>query len=178
VETILSKENRKISIGGIKFSKKLTQICLVKNTADDSSIDDLLRLIAKKKISIPFLCHSSTSFSNQRSCFCVSCENFLDVQSLLNCPSFSNLNITIIQSVGTLTLFPHKNSFQLLGQIIQTFGKFDIPVYSISSSISAIALNTDFVSLDMAAEKLQEVTCLPENHAPFRQEFRLKELHR
>ena len=173
----MSKESRKISIGGIKFSEKLTQISLVKKTADDSSIDDLLHLLAQKRINIPFLCHSSTTYPNHRSCFCVSYENFPQVQSLLNFSSFDNLNIQIIQSVATITLFPHKNSFKLLGQIIHTFGKFDIPVYSMSSSISAIALNTDFLSLAMAAEKLQEVTCLPENHAPFRQEFCLKELH-
>ncbi len=178
MEIVLSKESPKISIGGIKFSEKLTHISLVKDTAEDSSIDDLLRLLAKRRINIPFLCHSSTLYASQRSCFCVSCENFPGVLSLLNFSSFSNLNIKVVPAVGTITLFPHKNSFQLLGQIIQTFGKFNIPIYSMSSSISAIALNTDFTSLDMVAENLQGVTSLPENHAPFRQEFCLKELHR
>ena len=99
------------------------------------------------------------------------------VQNLLSFSSFKNLNIKIIQSVGTITLFPHKNSFQLLSRIIQTFGKCKFPIYSMSSSISAIALNTEFLSLDMVAEKLQDVTILPDNHAPFRQEFCLKEPH-
>ena len=174
---VLSNQSPKTSIGGLKFSERLTHISLVKNEAADSSIDDLLRLIAQKRINISFLCHSSTTYPNHRSCFCVSHENYPGVQNLLNFSSFNNLNLKIIQSVGTVTLFPHKNSFQLLGQVMQTFGKFNLPIYSMSSSISAIALNTDFLSLDMAAEKLQEVTCLPDNHAPFRQEFCLRELH-
>lgn len=172
----MSEESRKISIGGIKFSEKLTHISLIKNTDDDSSIDDLLRLLANKRINIPFLCHSSTFHPNHRSCFCISCENFPQVQSLLKFSSFSNLNIKIVPGVGTITLFPHKNSFQLLGRIVQTFGKFSFPIYSMSSSISALALNTDFLSLDKVAESLQNVISLPENHAPFRQQFCLKEL--
>ncbi len=176
MKTVLSRENCKISIGGIKFSEKLTHVSLEKKTTDDSSINELLYLLAQKRINIPFLCHSSTTYPNHRSCFCINHENFPHVQSLLNFTSFANLNIEIIQSVGTITLFPHKNSFHLLGKIIQTFAKFDLPVYSMSSSISAIALNTDFLSLDMVAEKLQEIASLPKNHAPFRQEFCLKEL--
>lgn len=174
----MSEESLKISIGGIKFSEKLTQISFVKDTENDSSIRDLLHLIAQKRINITFLCHSSTAYPNHRSSFCVSSVNFPGVQRLLQFSSFNNLSIEIIQSVGTITLFPHKNSFQLLGQILQVFGKFKFPLYSMSSSISAIALNTDFSDLDMVAQKLQEVTCLPENHAPFRQEFCLRELHR
>lgn len=170
------ESQKKISIGGIKFSEKLTHISLIKGRVEDSSIDDLLRLLAQKRINIPFLCHSSTLYPNHRSCFCVNSENFPDTQRLLNFSSFSNLNVKIIPSVGTITLFPHKNSLKLLGQVIQTFGIFNFPIYSMSSSISAIALNTDFLSLDMVAESLQGVTSLPENHAPFRQEFCLKEL--
>lgn len=173
----MSKEIPKISIGGIKFSERLTQISLVKNEADESSIDDLLYLVAQKRINISFLCHSSTTYPNHRSSFCISCADFPGVQNLLSFSSFKNLNIKIIQAVGTITLFPHKNSFQLLSRIIQTFGKCKFPIYSMSSSISAIALNTDFLSLDMVAEKLQDVTTLPYNHAPFRQEFCLKEPH-
>lgn len=173
----MSREIRKISIGGIKFSERLTQITLVKNEADDSSLDDLLHLIVQKRINIPFLCHSSTTYPNHRSSFCISCKDYPALQNLLHFSSFNNLNIKIIQSVGTITLFPHKNSFHLLGHLIQAFGKFKFPIYSMSSSISAIALNTDFLSLDMVAEKLQEVVILPDNHAPFRQEFCLKELH-
>ncbi len=177
MKIVLSKESRKISIGGIKFSEKLTHISLIKNKGNDSSIDDLLRLLAQKRINIPFICYSTTLYPNHRSCFCVSSENFPQVQSLLKFSTFSNLNIKIIPTVGTITLFPHKNSFQLLGRIIQTFGKFNFPIYSMSSSISAIALNTDFLSLDKVAHTLQGITSLPENHAPFRQEFCLKELH-
>jgi hypothetical protein len=46
-----------------------------------------------------------------------------------------------------------------------------------ASSISAIAVNTEFNALDSIAEKLQTEIILPENHAPFRQEFHLKEIH-
>ena len=117
VEIILSKESQKISIGGIKFSEKLTQISLVKKMADDSSVDDLLGLLAQKRINIPFLCHSSTTYPNHRSCFCVSYENFPSVQSLLNFSSFDNSSLfssVFLHIWSKIYIQFYKITFQLL----------------------------------------------------------------
>jgi hypothetical protein len=98
------------------------------------------------------------------------------VQQILNFSSFQNEHVEIIPSVGTLTLFPHRNSYKILGLLMHFFGKHGFPVHSLGTSISTIALNTDYILLDEITEKLQKVFELPENHAPFRQDFRLTQI--
>lgn len=168
-------ENR-IAIGGIKFSEELVQIGVAcRKTTNDWSFEDVLQLLAENIINIPFLCHSSIT-SAPESVFCVDCNDFDTVQNLLNASPFDKDSFQLKRAVGTLTLFPHRYSFHFLGLIISVLSRFSYPIYSLSTSISAVAINTDFFSLDSIAEKLQTVIDLPENHAPFRQEFCLKQI--
>ncbi len=171
------KDVQMVRIGGIKFSEELAQVSIACTTSDDSSLYQLLQLIAQKSINIPFLCHSGvTKFPE--STFCVERSELYRVQQILNFSSFQNKHTKIIPSVGTLTLFPHKYSLRLLGIIMQFFGKHQFPIHSLCSSISTIAVNTDYILLDEIAEKLQNVLELPENHAPFRLDFRLTQIER
>ena len=166
------EDNTKIRIGGIKFSEELVQVTVACNSTDETSFNDLLHLLAIKQINIPFICHSNSS-EKAESSFCVLLDELGRIQEVLNFSSFTNRNVRIIPSVGTLTLFPHRNSFRLLGLIMGIFAENRYPIHSLGTSISAVAVNTDFCLLDDIAEKLKNVTTLPENHAPFRQEFRL-----
>lgn len=170
------EELTRIRIGGIKFSEELTHVTVVSPSREDASFEDLLQLLSGRHINLPFICHSHKD-SHTESSFCVSGDDLGRVQEALHFATYSNGNVRIVQSVGTLTLFPHRNSFQLLGLVLRTFAENDYPIYSLSTSISAIALNTDFRHLDDIAGKLTEVVILPENHAPFRQEFRLTQLY-
>jgi hypothetical protein len=169
------EDGRIVHIGGIKFSEELVQVTVAYKASDNSSIYELLRLIAEKDINIPFLCHSVVTMIPE-SCFCVDRSELYKVQQILDCSPFQNQHVDIIPSVGTLTLFPHRNSYKLLGLLMHFFGSHGFPVHSLSTSISTIALNTDYILLDEIAEKLQNVFKLPENHAPFRQVFRLTQI--
>jgi hypothetical protein len=166
---------QKVRIGGIKFSDELAQVTVACRASDDSSISQLLHLIAERNINIPFLCHSIVT-KTPESIFCVDCSDLGNIQQILNFSSFQDEHISIIPSVGTLTLFPHRNEFKLLGLVINFFGKYGFPIHSLSTSISAIALNTDYFLLDQIAEKIQAILALPENHAPFRQGFRVTQI--
>jgi len=168
-------ENR-CHVGGIKFSPELVQITVAKRSSQDSSFEELLQLIAEQTINIPFLCHSGVT-QEPESVFCVDSKDLSKVQAILKHSTFANSHIDITSSVGTLTLFPHRYSFSLLGLIIGVFGQYRYPIYSLCTSISTIALNTDYLSLDNIAKKLQTVIELPKNHAPFRQEFCLKQIN-
>jgi len=75
----------------------------------------------------------------------------------------------VTTSVGTLTLFPHQASLNILGLVLTIFGQHELPVYGMNSSISALAINTDYHRLDEVAQLLKSAFLLPENHAPFRQ---------
>ncbi|KJR97888.1 MAG: hypothetical protein VR65_23025 [Desulfobulbaceae bacterium BRH_c16a] len=166
------EDNTQIRIGGIKFSEELVQVTVACNFPNETSFNDLLHLLAGKQINIPFICHSSSN-KKAESSFCVLLDELGRIQEVLNFSSFTNQNVRIIPSVGTLTLFPHRNSFRLLGLIMGIFAENRYPIHSLGTSISAVAVNTDFHLLDDIAEKLKNVIILPENHAPFRQEFRL-----
>ncbi|OGR18607.1 MAG: hypothetical protein A2X81_14470 [Desulfobacterales bacterium GWB2_56_26] len=169
------EESTRIRIGGIKFSEELAHVTVVSPSREEASFDDLLQLLSSRHINLPFLCHSHKE-SHTKSSFCISRDDLGRVQEALHFASYNHGNVRIIPSVGTLTLFPHRNSFRLLGLVLMTFAENDYPIHSLSTSISAIALNTDFRHLDNIADKLAEVVILPENHAPFRQEFRLTQL--
>ncbi len=169
-----ASDNRTL-VGGIKFSKELVHIELVCEKTTHWSFEDVLKLLAEKSINIPFLCHSCISKSTE-SIFCIDSNDFDIVQSVLNSHLLTGSTFTVIRSVGTLTVFPHRYSFQFIGQILAVITGCNYPVYSLSTSISAIAINTDYFSLDKLVEKLQTVIELPENHAPFRQEFCFKQV--
>jgi hypothetical protein len=94
-----------VRIGGIKFSEELVQVTVAYKASGDSSIHELLRLIAEKDINISFLCHSMVT-TIPESCFCVDRSELYKVQQILNFSSFQNEHVEIIPSVGTLTLFP------------------------------------------------------------------------
>lgn len=165
----------KIQIGGIKFSVELVHISVIHDGGTDKSLSSLLRLIAEKNINIPFLCYS-TSEKTPKTCFCVESTDFEVVSKILDSTVPDTTRIKIVPSVGTFTIFPHRYSFDLIGHVLKIIGEGNFPLYSLSTSISALALNTDYHLLDQLAENLMTIVELPENHAPFRQEFKLKQL--
>lgn len=169
------EEEAKIRIGGIKFSEELIQLTVALKSPADSSINQLLHLIAEKHINIHFLCHSVVCKS-PATIFCVLRSDMAGVEQILAHSPHRKEHVSSIPSVGTLTLFPHKNDFKLLGLIFDFFGRNRFPVHSLSTSISAIAINTDFHLLDNIGQKLQNIIELPDNHAPFRQEFRVTQI--
>ncbi len=169
------EDGQKVHIGGIKFSEELVQLTISCQSPDYSSIYELLHLIAERNINIAFLCHSDVT-KKPESIFCVDSSELSRIQQILSFLSFPKGHVNIIPSVGTLTLFPHRNEFKLLGLVINFFGKYGYPIHSLSTSISAIALNTDYSLLDTIAVKLQSIVALPDNHAPFRQGFRVTQI--
>lgn len=170
------EEKTRIRIGGIKFSEELAHVTAAFPSAETASFDRLLHLLADRHINLPFIYHSRQD-NRAAISFCVLQEDLERVKEILKDASFAEAILRIIPSVGTLTVFPHRNSFQLLGLILQTFAANGYPIFSFGTSISAIAINTRFLLLDEVAGKLADVVSLPDNHAPFRQEFRLTQLY-
>jgi aspartokinase len=165
----------KIRIGGIKFSEELIQVTVRCEVTKIQSVETLLTDIAQESITLPFYTSSVTNGFLAAN-FCANKSDSNGLQKLLMKSSFSEKDVTITSSVGMCTLFPHRNSLLLLGRIIQLMADYDFPLYSFSTSISALAVNTDVLRLDQLADKLQTLVELPENHAPFRQEFRVTQL--
>jgi len=168
-------DDREIRIGGIKFSEELVQLTFFRPSTADCSFTRLLQLLAEKSVNIPFLCSSSLT-KTPEGVFCVDRRDLGMVEQLLRCSSTTSEQVKLIPSVGMLTVFPHRNSFKLLGRLIRFFGDSGYPLHSLGTSISAVAIITDYQLLEEIAEKLQSIFTLPDNHAPFRQGFRVTQI--
>ncbi len=169
------EKGQQVRIGGIKFSEELIQVTVACKSPADAGISRLLHLVAEKNVNISFFTHSLFT-QTPGSIFCVDRAELDTIKDILNRLSLSDEQVNIIPSVGTLTLFPHRNELKLLGLIINFFGHCGFPVHSFSTSISAVAVNTDYLLLDDIAQKIQSIFLLPDNHAPFRQGFRVTQI--
>ncbi len=158
----------KIKIGGMKFSSELVQVTLSDLPPEESVLTDVLSHLASRQINLSFLCLDETSGGCVS--FCMTKTDYALVGELIdNLLQPHKICSEVAASVGTLTLFPHQSSLNILGLVLTIFGQNELPVYGMNSSISALAINTDYHRLDEAAERLKALFLLPENHAPFRQ---------
>lgn len=162
------KTTEKILIGGLRFSSEQTQLTLSAFSPDFSDVTDLLEDLAKDKVNLPFLCFDT--ILGTRASVCMARDDF--IQRRRSVSEF--LQRYIIDSAeplstGSLTLFPHQSRLKVFGALLEIFGKNRLALYSVCSSLSALVVNTDFHQLNRAAEVMEEVFLLPENHAPFRQ---------
>ena len=80
-------------------------------------------------------------------------------------------SLEFVPGVGTLSIFPHHSNLKLLGLSFYVFGKQNLPLYGMASSISSLTFITDYSRLDEAVSTLLEYMDLPPNHAPFRPEI-------
>lgn len=181
-------EEIKIGIGGIKFSPELVQYTHHSCLPADEVLVDFFRCLTEQKINLPFLCSCSVG-DGVRSTFCVSANDAPRVEMLLTDgisvgdrklrnPEGVSLRdqMEIIHRVGTLTLFPHRHSLMLLGRVVEILGKSEIAIYSLCTSISALAINIDYLLLDQAVEELLQLIELPNDHTPFRPEFSVRQI--
>jgi hypothetical protein len=178
--SVLSKSaplnhSEKTRIGGIKFSEELIHVAVSCSASQKQELALLLNHIAKESITLPFYT-SSVADALLTANFCAHSSELKTLEKIVYKGALSSAEIQITPSVGLLTLFPHRNSLSLLGKIVQLIADFQFPLYSFSTSISAFAINTAYEKLDELSEKLQTLVELPENHAPFRSQFRIKQL--
>lgn len=181
----------KIGIGGIKFSEERFHLTHRAHSATDRSFAGLLREIANHRINLPFVC-TRAGGEVHVSTFCIAAGDFPLLAGLLddlpnsNPPpaqvgtlpfgyNFSGTSfrsqLEVIPRVGTLTLFPHRRDLALLGRVVEGVARSGIAIHSLCTSISALVLNIDYVLLDRAVKALEDIVVLPDNHAPFRPEF-------
>ena len=161
-------------IGGIKFSEERVHFSICRPHKEQTTINDFLQQISNKQVTIPFLCHS---FNNTRSktCFCVSTKDVAAINEIIH-SSFSEKLISNSQTnIASVTIFPHKNNMTLVTMVMEIMEELGLPVYSFSTSISALVFNTDFHQLEIIASRLTESFDLPANHSPFHPEFELRQ---
>lgn len=132
----------------------------------------IFQAMAQNRINIPFLCCSRSQQGMIYSCGFDPSD--FDIAMGAMPPSLEAFKV--ISPVGTLTFFPHQSSLTLLGRVLEAFGRATIPVHGIGTSISALTVATDHGRMDQAVTILENIMEFPPNHAPFRQEFRVRQI--
>jgi len=157
----------RISIGGIKLSPELAQFSLSCPKNDPNFLSLLLQAIAGQQINIVYFSLTDAD-DNFNLSFCVEAIHRPAVVSLL---PHCNCQVNQVQhpdSVGTVTIFPHRNSLNLLGRVLSACGTDTLSISGLLTSISALSFASPYPNLDDTVEKLITFFDLPENHAPFK----------
>lgn len=178
----------KIAIGGIKFSEELAH--LLYRTEDGipgPALDEVLARLAQGRLNLSFLTVNGRGEGRSEAVFCLAEADFHAAETLLRQLSLmpredagggvdhGPATVLVRRRVGTLTIFPHRRSYDLLGRVIATLAAAGIVVHSFCTSISALAVNIDHRLLVKAVEVLEDLLQLPENHAPFHPEFCIRQ---
>ncbi len=160
----------RLPISGLKRSTALIQLNL--SAGASPPIADLLAQLADCRVNLAFL----TMVSDHDGVHCavaVAAESWPVVEPLVGAAAPA---VEIISPVGTLTLFPHRWRPDLLACVLSAFEKAQLPVYDIASSLASLTFATDYRRLDEAVGAIRDVARLPENHAPFDNPWRIRQL--
>ena len=105
--------------------------------------------------------------------FCIDAEDLPQMEKVL-------VDVTDVleptTSVGTLTLFPHTGRLDLLAVVLRAFVNSHIPLLAVASSMSTLTVALPYQRLDEAVEEICRFVRLPANHAPFRPQFRVRQV--
>ncbi len=155
-----------LRLGGIKLSGELIQIDFHGLNFSSEKFIDLLSKIAKAEITIPHL-HQRRSGKSLQSTLCLAAADFQwvekEVDSLLQGGSSA-----VLPAVGSITLFPHRFEIGLFTRVLHALVHDNIPLYGISTSVSALVIQTDYTLLEKGVQAILRVCELPENHTPLR----------
>lgn len=135
-----------------------------------SGLVEILGELTQKKMNLSFLWLNHSSHQHHHS-FCATSSYSGQIHGWIGNLKYNANDHSTKTEVGTITLFPHRNSVAFLSSIISLFLKKKIPIFSMNTSISAVFINTDYNMLDLAAAEIQSHFELPTNHAPFRDEI-------
>lgn len=161
---------RKYSVGGLKLSEELIQIWF--SPQGENRLEDMLRRLADRQVNVIGLTIDAVEGRIGGGGWIRSEDRKRAEEVLESFPGcFSQMD-----SVGLLTLFPVQSRSDLIRDVLSLWGETDLPLFHIAASPTSLILATDFRRLDEAVSVVCRVIALPENHAPFRAEYRVKQL--
>ncbi|MBW2621388.1 MAG: hypothetical protein JRD68_00650, partial [Deltaproteobacteria bacterium] len=118
----------KIKINGVKLSEELTQINVLPRPESRNANAAFLRIMAENRINIPFLSVAAVN-KETREAYCILAEDTGQMKAFAETLPELSGRLEYIHSVGSLSVFPHDYSLQLLGMLMHLFGKTNRPVY-------------------------------------------------
>jgi len=163
----------KLKIGGLKQSLELSQFDLKGPDSSDRIALGISRLLTSQRINIEFLTYYPNNDNYHHLTFCISQDKFPDTSKILKkegaLPPGWGMNCR--GHVGIISVFPLHSALKMLGVIMVSWAKQSIPIYGISTSLSAISLVTNYRLIDKAVEAAQDLFQLPHGHSPIKPEL-------
>jgi hypothetical protein len=161
---------QKYSVGGLKLSAELVQLQLFPTAP--LPLNEIFRRLADRQINLTGVSLEAIDGQLTGIC-CLAAEDRGQAEQVLQ-PIEGSFELR--SPVGTLSIFPHRSRLELIGQILSALGRIGLPIYGLASSPSSLTITTDYHRLDEAVSAICRLVTLPDNHAPFRPEFRVKQL--
>ncbi len=166
-----------IPLGGMKFSEELALAVLSADVPPIGAEVDVLKALAGRQMNLFYL-SVSRSVDRTRVCLCVAADQIKLVEWLAAEAAGGLWTCRSVNSVGLLTFFPHERRLEALTRSLKLFAESRLPVFGVASTLSALTFVTAFEELGRASQRLREVFGLPDHHAPFAPEFRVKPVTR
>ncbi len=161
---------QKVDIRGIKFS---IELALVRMPPDiDPHPREIIRRLAEERINLTCVVLDRVG-TDLAGIFCIEAADLPRLEKVL---ADVTGRLEKKTSVGTLTLFPHRSRMDLLTTVLNALGSCGIPVLGIAASMSAMTVVLPYQRLDEAVEEIARKIRLPANHAPFRPQFRIRQV--
>lgn len=175
------RTEEKLNIGGVKFTENIALLSITEPISGKISKKNtamlFFSLLSENEINISMLSMIRDAKTVRTDCS-VAEDNLHKIYKII--APFPELKerLEVLHNLGTISIYPHKSLMKLLGKILFAFGKKKIPVYNMTSSISSFTFLTECDCLEKAVEALKENFKLPQNHAPFQQQFCIKHVHK
>ncbi|MBC8418435.1 MAG: hypothetical protein H8E10_07570 [Desulfobacterales bacterium] len=81
----------------------------------------------------------------------------------------------VTPAVGMLSMFPHQSQLQMLGVSLYAFGKANLTILGLSSSLAALSFLLKYTHLERALIALSQFFDLPPDPAHFRSSIRVRQ---
>lgn len=158
----------KTKIGGIKLSSELALVTLRHPPGAETRRWRLWEKLAADRVNVFFLSSLRTERLDKTS-FAVAAGEWARTRELIQSENQVSERIDFLPSVGALSLFPHRFSFEILGASLYAFSAAKLPLYGLASSVSSLTFLTDFNLLDEATAAMERYLILPRGQTPMRQ---------
>jgi aspartokinase len=160
----------KIPLDGLKLSQELAQITIA--AGKGPGVTTIFGRLAQQRINMNLVCVDAGPNGLSGS-FCISTGDLAGTRALMqDCRQ----RLHIIEPVGILTLFPHRARLNLLETVLRAFAQAHLPVHAIASSLSCLSFSMDYHRLEQAVATVRKLAVLPENLAPMKPEFQVRQL--
>jgi len=155
-------------INGVKMSEPLVLMRVRPRQGASDVMPALCRMLTDLAVNIAFMTSTGLGDPHLALC-CIDPSDRPRVAAGLARDTDLSASVHIeSDTVGMLSIYPHRASLAVLGAAIQALNENKISLHTMASSISALTFVIDCVHLDQAAAILKDAMNLPSDTPPLR----------